>query len=209
MSPWLPLLAALVACAPGPREGVAVGNPGKGMTMRVSAAPDVADLTGSIELDALTAVGCDGRLLDLADQVVLSLAGDSRLLVPAGSYCGLRAELSGPVSLTGRTPSGTFDLLLDVDRIDVAGSTAFEVDAHGLLLMLGPDGWLTTAALGPGDDVRVEPGSARHDALAALIRERSLLCEDHDDDGRRDPDDRVVAAGPGFDAGPARSPMGR
>ncbi len=189
-------LLLLAACSSGPREGIAVGNPGQGMTVQLEAGNDVTTVQGSLPMGKLTATTCSGVPHVLTGLTTLEI-GRNNLPLPPGELCELTLVPGGPLAAQGRSRrGGTFSIVLDVPEITVVSEGGFRTDVP-VLLVLGPGPWLSAEALQIGEDeVRsVQPGDELHDLFADLVRHQSLLCEDLDGDERRESGDRILARG--------------
>lgn len=192
----------LSACSATPREGVAVGNPGQGLTVQVERSAHVASVQGTLDIAELRALGCDGSTQALLRGVTISASGSTTLPLPADPICGVQLDLAAPVLLQGVfDDERTFELELDVDRVLVESSEPF-MNRVALLLVLGPGPWLSPELLGESDDEHFAfgPANPAHDDVAALLADRSFVCEDRDDDGMREEGDRILAWGDDADA---------
>jgi hypothetical protein len=197
----LALLALLTGCSAGPREGVAVGNPGQGMTVQTEPSAEVLRVNGSVDVSELRIVTCDGDAYAILRGVTISAVGRTELPLPADPLCSVEIDFAGPLRLDGELHDGrTFDLELQLDNLIVENDTPF-MNRVPLLLVLGPGPWLTAEALGfdEASEAEIDPGDPLHDDLAGLVQTRSFLCEDRDDDGMREPGDRILAWGPDAD----------
>ncbi|MCB9681731.1 MAG: hypothetical protein H6733_09690 [Alphaproteobacteria bacterium] len=193
-------LSVLSGCYDGPREGIAVGNPGQGVTLRIQPQSDVTALSSMVHLAAVSAIGCDGSVTALYGPVAASAVGGTPLDLPGTTLCGLRLELAEPLVVEGSSADGTtFSLALDVDRVDVSATMGFTTTAHPLVFMLGPDGWLSAEALGltGGGHVVLGADDAKLLPVAADVATKSELCLDLDGDGRLGQGDQIVARGEG------------
>lgn len=194
------LVLGAAACDGGTYEGIAVGNPGQGMTVQLENGADLAHVEGRMRLSELRTVSCEGAKTRLTGDAELTLKDATTLPVPLGPLCRVELELSEPIELWGTFDNGlAFDLTLDVPDIVVATDTAF-TDVTPLLLLLGPGPWLTSTTVGARTmPVSVTPDHAMHDTYVAYIGRQSLLCEDHDDDGLREEGDSILARGDAWD----------
>lgn len=92
------------------------------------------------------------------------------VLLPRGGWCGADVLLAGPLRLTGvESSGGSFEVELLLPHAQVEVPAGFGDLA--LTLEIGREAWLApmASALGAGEQVRVAPGDAAHDAWAAAV----------------------------------------
>ena len=175
------ILFLSLACT-GPREGIAVGNPGDGVAM-VSRSAGLALDRGDSQLSSLDLIACDGSLTQVASGIGLPLDGSASLLLPGGSWCGLSMSFEQPIELDYSSGTSTLHLSLDVQPEPAEGA-AFELDGGVYLMELGGPDWLAeqAAALQPGEALEIGPGDAEHDALAQALDQWLRVGQDSDGD---------------------------
>lgn len=197
---YLSLLLVLASCT-GVREGIAVGNPDKGVTVQLEPGDDVTSVEGAVHVREVHIVACEGATEVVPVDADTTALGQGPFPLPGERLCEVELVLDGPIELQGAlTGGGRFSVTLDIPRIGVSSTVPFQADTP-LLFLLGPGPWLTADTLdaSPGASVTIAPGDPAHDMLASLVATQSVLCQDHDNDGRREANDKVVAYGSGYD----------
>ena len=131
------ILLLSLACT-GPRQGIAVGNPGDGVAV-VSKTAGLTLESGQAQLSSLDLIACDGSLTQVASGIGLPLDGSATLLLPGGSWCGLSMSFEQPIELDYSSDSATLHLSLDVQPEPAEGA-AFDLDGGVYLMELGGSG---------------------------------------------------------------------
>lgn len=175
------ILLLSLACT-GPRQGIAVGNPGDGVAVVSKTAGLTLD-SGQAQLSSLDLIDCEGGLTQVASGIGLPLDGSATLLLPGGSWCGLSMSFEQPIELDYSSDSATLHLSLDVQPEPAEGA-AFDLDGGVYLMELGGSEWLAdqAAALEGGDAIEIVPGDAEHDALASTLDQWLRVGQDADGD---------------------------
>ncbi len=175
------ILLLSLACT-GPREGIAVGNPGDGVALVSKSAGLTLD-SAQAELASLDLIACDGTLTQVASGIGLPLDGSASLLLPGGSWCGLSMSFEGPVALDYSSTDATLSLRLDTQP-EPAEGVEFLLDGGSYLMELGGADWLDAEALDlqPGEDRVIEPGDGDHDLLAGALDAWLRVGQDADGD---------------------------
>ncbi|MFT5582901.1 MAG: hypothetical protein ACI9VR_000478 [Cognaticolwellia sp.] len=175
------ILLLSLACT-GPRQGIAVGNPGDGVAV-VSKTGGLTLNSAQAQLSSLDLIACDGTLTQVASGIGLPLDGSATLLLPGGSWCGLSMSFEQPIELDYSSDSANLYLSLDTQPEPAEGA-AFALDGGVYLMELGGPEWLAeqAAALLPGEDVEIGPGDVEHDVLAATLDQWLRVGQDADGD---------------------------
>ena len=188
-------MALLVGCQAGTteHEGIAVGNPGlASLSLAVSDGATLDSAAGRIASARFAGADCGGddRASTLAQDVDLA-DGPASFDFPAGRWCGLILDLSGPLVLAGTwsegAASGPLSATLDLGAVPLgAVDDALEVaEESELAFELGAPGWLdgSLADLADGEALEIDADSPEHDPLVAALRGDSGLFDDVDGDG--------------------------
>jgi MYXO-CTERM domain-containing protein len=183
----------LLACTMGdPSSGTAVGNPGK-LDFAGTEVPDDVSLDQvTLDVIAVELALCTGEVLRTELGLELNLLADPTwpVVVDAGEYCSVLAELDG-IWITGQTSGGTtFGLALTLD--DLVVDQSFQVDGDELFLAVPLP--IDAAALEElGENVQINNDDEEGEALAQNISSGVFLAQDSDGDGVID-DEGVTAA---------------
>jgi hypothetical protein len=192
---WASALALVAGCLGGPHGGgTGVGNPGTA-NLTTAVARHASISAGQGTLTAIELTRCStGAVKSVSVDQALDLLASGPLDVNAGKWCDVSASFASPLTYSGVTETGaTFELTLDVARVEIPLAKALEVDGNSLVAELGYPGWVNASVLGnplAGQDVQVEPGSELHEILAARIAGGSALYDDDNDNGEVDDDER-------------------
>lgn len=183
------LLLSLAACGGVKGDGTAVGNLDGSLRVLTPRSADLPDLSGRVLVTSAQALGCaggDAEAVEVQDD--LSVTGATRLVVPAGTWCGFEFTTSSTARWTGTSSAGfAVDVQLNLGVLTVGTAAPLVAGAHqDLVWQLGNPGWLTAAALGADTaDVTLAASDPLAVQLASAARV-AWLFDDADDDGQPD-----------------------
>ncbi|MEZ4237549.1 MAG: hypothetical protein R3F59_15665 [Myxococcota bacterium] len=192
--------------------GTGVGNPGS-TSVQSRLAGDVYIEEGFADLDQLEVVRCppeDAQVTDIGREI--DLLGDGPFAVAGGEWCTVALAFSSPLVYRGLSePSsdpnkGSFELILDVGRIEMPAASGVVVDGGAYVIELGRAHWLEKDRLGgleDGTHVTVDETHPLYADLVDAIAFGSAVFRDADANGILDATERLtpLAAGPDWTSG--------
>ena len=160
-----------------------------------------SDLPGSLQLRVAPGIESAFTIADVVDlHVILEdcTGGEAEmdappdvdllfdeLSIPAGQWCGIRFDFSGPLSMQGETEDfAVFEIRLDISELAVANDEPLSVSGQTFILEWGTPGWVHPPSLGiePSSTFLLDSTHPQHDVIRRGLQAWSGLYLDTNGD---------------------------